>query len=153
MSFIETQNVLIRGTMVGCTGDFKLNVMADAADVVDAINVVYGAVTIQYTTHYFQKSVTANTDILRLVINVPDPFAYLEMLFYADRGAQGYFDNQTIVSRSGTLIDQNGFCLRDILRAGKGQHTLRITAASSGLSNHGFIVCRYIRDTGSSNVG
>ena len=108
--------------------------------------------TIQYTTHYFQKTVTANTDILSLVVNVPDPVAYLEMLFYSDKGAQGYFDNQAIVSRSGTLISQNGFCLRDILRTTQGQHTLRITAASSGLSSHGFIVCRYIRDTGSNNV-
>lgn len=153
MSLFEAQNAMIRGTMIGCTGDFKMNVLADAADVADSVNIVLGAVTIQYSSHYFNKWVNgANEVLLTLDVNVPDTTAFVEVLFYGERGGECYFDNSRVISRSGNISSSLGFCLRDIYRANRGIHHLKILSSDYGYSRHGFIVCRYIRDTGSLNA-
>ena len=151
MAYFEVGNTLFRGTLAGAYGSFDLDVAADTADVIDTLNIQHGAVTSQVMATINNRWISSGGWAISAALNVVDSVAAVEVIAYCNRGAETYFGNYRLVPRSGYAVNKMLLPLRQLFVVNRGVYTAKIIAGSTGAAS-GYLLCRYIRETGSNNA-
>jgi len=148
MSFVEFGSVMFRGDLVAATGVFKGRFTVEAIDAVDTINIKTNQITFQERAAHSGKSVTSGQPALSFNFVMPDSWKKVEIVAYGSLCNGLRLDGVTIPIRSGVTGLVQFRPLVALVDVDAGSHTIDLMANSTGWSDSGYILVRYIRETG-----
>lgn len=152
MAYVELNDILIRGTLRGATGQARFKLTAKQINAINTLNIKSGHVTYSYYFSYSNKEVTAGAAMLSATIAVQDEGAFIEVIASADGASSVKIDGVTRPTRNRRGPNSLITPFVEIVKLAPGSHTISIISGKTGASSRGYILCRYIRRTGSDNV-
>lgn len=152
MAYIELNDILIRGTLRGASGKARFKLTANQINAINTLNIKNGQVTYSYHFSYSNKEVTSGSAMLSATISVLDEGAFIEVLASADGASSVKIDGATRPTRNRRGPNSLIMPFVEIVKLAPGTHTISIISGRTGTSKRGYILCRYIRRTGSDNT-
>lgn len=147
MSFVELSNVMFRGTLRGANGSARFKLTANAINAVDTVNINFNQVTYSKLITYSRTSQGAGSTLVSMGLDIPDSFAWVEIVAYGTRAGSVSVDGAFRLNRNRRSPGLALLPFVELVNLTKGLHTVSLHSASSG-SSSGLILCRYIRNTG-----
>lgn len=151
MAFIELTDVLFRGELRGANGRARFKLTAKALNAVDTLNIAGNQITYSFYFRHSSKAVTAGAASLTGIIDVPDSSAWIEVIAYGDRARSVVVDGVTRPNYNRRSPSLYLMPFTEMIKLNKGTHSISLISDFTGTSASGYIFCRYIRNTGSSN--
>lgn len=152
MAFIELSDILFRGQLRGATGQARFKLTTKALNAVDTLNIAGNQVTYSTYIRWYGGAITNGWGMFTHWFDVPDGGAYVEIVAYAQNAGTVSVDGAIRPNRNRRGPGFKCLPFVEILPLSPGQHFVQMIAALSGSSSGGFVLCRYIRPTGSSNT-
>jgi len=152
LAFIELNDVLFRGELRGARGTARFKLTARALNAVDTLNIAGNQVTYSTYQRWYGGPITYGVRMFGYYVEVPDTNVFVEIVAYGHNAANVAVNGVIRPNRNRRSPGYPCLPFVDVLHLPKGGHYIEMTAAISGYSNGGYILCRYIRRTGASNL-
>jgi hypothetical protein len=151
MSYIELGDVVFRGELQGATGQARFKLTGKTINAVDTVHIAGNQVTYSFYFRHFGVGVSPGSEALRGVIDVVDTNVFIEIIAYGEGASNVVVDGVVRPNRNRRAPAYKLLPFVEILPMAPGRHTIQLFSAKSGVSSEGYIMCRYIRRTGSNN--
>lgn len=157
-NYAEFGNAFFRGRLKGAKGEARFKMQADIVSAVDTINIAGQAVTYTVTSRYGPGSgvgaQTANSGgvLFSTAVNIVDENVWIEFIAYGAGAQYFYVDGGRRPLYSGRRPGDRCIPHNEVIEMAPGVHTMFLYAPPGTVSGDGFIICRYIRPTGSDQL-
>lgn len=147
MAYFELDSVLFRGELKGATGVAQFRLTSKAINAVDTVNIGNDQVTYNKYINFNIGWVGSGAVIQTLNLNVPDATAWVEVTAYASRASTVRIDGSNQINRNRRSPNTKLLPFVALVKLNRGSHTVQLISGSAG-STEGYIIARYIRETG-----
>ena len=148
MSYVELGKVLFRGELRAANGEAKFKLTADAIDAVDSINIGWGEVSYMHHIRYDTPvEATKGQSLLTLVVDMPTDYQFVEINAYADGASVVRVNAIEDFNRYRSHVGNSLFSYSGLWRL-SGQNTVSIISGHTGVSSSGWMLVKYLRETG-----
>ncbi len=152
MAYIELSDVLFRGELRGATGTARFKLTANAVNAVDTLHIAGNQVTYSTYLRWWGGPITNGSTMFSHVVSIPDDDTFVEVIAYANNASYVTVDGVRRQNRNRRGPNLRSLPYVEIIPLTKGTHTITLISGVTRSSTDGYILCRYIRRTGSSNL-
>lgn len=157
-NYAEFGNAFFRGRLKGAKGEARFKLQADVISAVDTINIAGQAVTYTITARYGpgaglgSQVATSGGILFQTAVDIVDANVYIEFIAFGVGAAYFYVDGSRRPLYSGRRPGDRCIPHNEVMKLAPGVHTMFLYASPGTVSSEGFIICRYIRPTGSAEL-